>query len=182
MNRSEFLRSLKTQTSDAAVFGTLANLENPAGREPRPEDIRLAAWYSRLTDEDRAFLGDALREAAELAIFGLLCIVDGVASIEDGDQKGRIEIRHSRDGVAKRLSGPSSGLLHDQFNSLCRESLPVPPSHNPARRYEVGTVRELRQKQTAADGLDVHAVGQQTADSNDSAPAIALPRQEHRKL
>ena len=39
MTRAEFIEALKIQTSDAAVFGTTANLERPPGRKPREQDV-----------------------------------------------------------------------------------------------------------------------------------------------
>ena len=62
-------------------------------------------------------LAEALKDAAEGAIFGLLCVLDGVRVIEDAPDKGGFELYYVK--VDKRvLLNPSGDELHDIFQSM----------------------------------------------------------------
>ncbi len=87
MTTHEFIAALKVQTSDAAVSGTKANFERPPGRRPREKDVALSRWYLALSAEVRASVDIAIREAAELAVFSFLCVLDSVSAIENGPEK-----------------------------------------------------------------------------------------------
>ncbi|MGA2047432.1 MAG: hypothetical protein ABSG96_07055 [Terracidiphilus sp.] len=183
MTVSEFVRALKIQTSDAAVFGTTATLNHPPGRKPSERDIRLSEWYRDLADSDRKSVTAAMSEAAELAVFSFLCVLDGVSAIEGVPEKGELRLIYAQDGKEVLLNDPAHELLHDTYNSLCRASDPLPPDCAEGRAYEVASNGQLRAKQTRGDGLDLHVMASNQIGSADSeAPAIALPKNEHRKL
>jgi hypothetical protein len=182
MTRSEFIKALKRQTSDAALFGTISNLERAPGREPRERDVALSAWYRNLDDSNRERVKQACHEAAELAIFSFLCILDGVSAIEDGPEKGELRLNFVREGRQIPLNDLSEGLMHDSFNTLCREVTPLFPECSQARMHEVDSVELLRRSQTSRDGMDLHAVAPDNRIAASDAPAIALPKNEHRKL
>lgn len=182
MTRSEFLKALKVQTSDAAIFGTKANFERPPGRRPREQDLKLSDWYRNLSESDRVLVDASMREAAELAIFSLLCVLDGVSAIEDGHDKGDLILHYLKDGEKLLLNDPQAEFLHDGYNRLCQESSPIPPERLEGRAYEVGVAPRLRQHQTSHDGLDLHSFPVGTSKPSSDGSAIALPKNEHRKL
>jgi hypothetical protein len=84
MTKEEFVEVVKLQASDSAVSGTIKTLTRPAGRNPAERLVRLSRWYKLLSNCDQEMLGEALREAAETAVFGLLCVLDGVRALETG--------------------------------------------------------------------------------------------------
>lgn len=176
MTRLEFIQNFKKQTSDAATFGTIANLEKPTGREPSAKDIDLSNWYCTLTEGDRAVVREIIREAAQLATFNALCLLDGVSAVANGIEEGELELRYVKPGENILLNGPSDELLHDGYNALCRSSEPAILASPSGRAYEVGQIDHLRRKQIPGDGLDIHAI------PSGSEVAIALPKHEHRKL
>ena len=181
MTRSDFVQSLKIQTSDAAVYGTVSNLIKAPGRKPRDRDVALAKWYAGLPENDRSFLRIALQEAAELAVFNVLCVLDGVSTIEDGPDKGELKLQYLGKEQSLLLNDANQELLHDIFNLFCREQEPylhLPEEHN---MYAVGSVKDLKMKQTVSDGLDLHVVESGKCSQPDE-PAIALPKNEHRKV
>jgi hypothetical protein len=183
VTKSEFVQALKIQTSDAAVFGTAANLERPPGRRPREQDAVLSQWYGKLGISDREAVNAAMREAAELAVFSFLCVLDGVSAIEDGLVKGELRLTYAKDGEELLLNDPAEGLLHDAYNALCRKCDPLPPTRSEARLYEVSPANQLRSTQTSGDGMDFHLVSPDgTSTPLSESPAIALPKNEHRKL
>lgn len=137
MTSDEFINALKVQTSDAAVFGTAANLERPPGRRPREKDVTLSKWYVGLSDTDRLFVQAAMREAAELAVFSFLGVLDGVSAIENGPEKGELRLLYTKNGVEQLLNNPAQEFLHDSYNALCQTSDPIIPKRAEGRAYEV---------------------------------------------
>lgn len=183
MTVSEFVRNLKIQTSDAAVFGTKAILEHPPGRKPRERDLMLSQWYGHLSDSDRVLVSAAMREAAELAVFSFLCILDGVSTIETGPEKGDLRLSYIKDGSELLSNDPTEEFLHDSYNYLCQTTDPLPPERSHARLYEVGSVEDLRASQVSGDGMYLHLVSPEgSRPPLPETPAIALPKNEHRKL
>jgi len=183
MTTTEFVQALKIQTSDAAIFGTIQNLEHPPGRKPRERDVMLSRWYKNLSESDRRLANAAMQEAAELAVFSFLCILDGVSAIENGHEKGDLHLTYVKGGEELLLNNPAEGCLHDEYNALCQSSDPLPPERLAVQPYEVSSVDHLRSGQSSADGLDLHAVAPEESRLPPSdATAMALPKNEHRKL
>lgn len=135
MTRSEFVKALKVQTSDAALFGTKANLVRPPGRKPRERDVRMSEWYRNLPDSDRASVDAAMQEAAELAVFSFLCVLDGVSAIENGPEKGTLMLHYVKRGEDLLLNDPADQFLHDTYNALCQGSSPIPAQRSPSPRH-----------------------------------------------
>jgi hypothetical protein len=119
MNADEFVAVVKMQASDSAVEGTIKTLKQPAGRKPAEKLVQLSEWYNQLAPRDQAMLGEALREAAEAAIFGFFCILDGVRPAEDDANKGVLELHFLKSGERTRLNEPDQEELHNIFNGLC---------------------------------------------------------------
>ncbi len=122
MTIDEFIVALKIQTSDAAVSGTIANLEKPPGRKPRERDLILSKWYVQLSESDREMVRLAMRKAAELAIFSFLCVLDGVSVIENGPDQGDLKLTYNKRGEELLLNNPAREFLHDLYNALCQSS------------------------------------------------------------
>lgn len=121
-------------------------------------------------------------EAAELAVFSFLCILDGVSAVESEPEKGELRLQYVRDGEVLRLKDAVDGLLHDTYNAVCHELPPAPSQRSEGRLYEVRSVSKLRKHQTYTDAMDLHVVSTTTQTAVENAPAISLPKNEHRKL
>ena len=67
-------------------------------------------------------LRSALHHAAESAIFGLFCILDGVRTIESTSDKGDLELFFVKEDQRILLNDPHKEELHNLFNALCMES------------------------------------------------------------
>jgi hypothetical protein len=144
MTADEFVDALKTQTSDAAIFGTISNLERPPGRRPTERDVVLSNWYHNLPEDDQRMLKAAITEAAELAVFSFLTILDGVSTIENGPDKGNLYLIYDKESQEILLNDPSREYLHDAFNYRCQTSEPLTPELPDGRVYEVGPASSLR--------------------------------------
>ena len=183
MTQDEFTKAIKTQTSDAATFGVRSCLERPPGRRPSERDRELSRWYKDLVASDQTLVMAVAQEAAELAIFSFLCVLDGVSAIENGPEKGKLKLTYEKDGSVVTLNNAEKDFLHDSYNDLCQNHSLAAPQRSENRLYEVGSAEHLRQGQTQSDAMDLHSVSSRdNREASSEAPSIALPKNEHRKL
>jgi hypothetical protein len=117
MDAERFVTALKTQASDESANGLTRNLRQPPGRRPSARSLRLSAWFRQFSPSDQAVITELMGLAAEGAIFGTLCILDGVRVIEDGPEKGEFEVYYIKQGQRTLLNGPDI-CLHDLYQSL----------------------------------------------------------------
>jgi hypothetical protein len=124
-----------------------------------------------------------MREAVELAVFSFLCVLDGVSAIEDEPEKGVLTLRYIKRDEDLLLNDPADEFLHDTYNALCQGSSPIPAQRSEPRLYEVGPTSQLRGHQTSSDAMDLHSMSPEANKPPQAeTPAIALPKNEHRKL
>lgn len=189
MTSEEFVKAVKAQTSDASVEGTIRSFKHPPGRKPSERLRMLSNWYNQLAEEDQNMLREALREAAEMAVFEFFCVLDGVSAIEDTPDKGELAIRYSKAGVSNLLNDPRGQELHNLFNALC----PIGPESQGRKSevapYESSSAADLKSALKSADEFDIHHIPdkysslQRVKDYDPNvAPAIAVPKAEHRQI
>src|SRR5215813_8856608 len=94
MDGQQFVDAVRVAVRDSAVSGTLALLQQPPGRRPSAALRNNAAWYASLSESDRDRLASIMQEVVDQAVFGLLCVIDGVRAIEDGPTKGTFELTY----------------------------------------------------------------------------------------
>lgn len=189
MTIEEFIKTAKIQTSDAAVEETISNLEQPAGRSPSEKAVRLSEWYKQLAGTDQQMLKDILREAAEAAIFGFFCILDGVRVIENTPEKGELNLHFVKGAERVLLNDPNEEELHNLFNSACAETAAGPGTKTKVAAYQTGQSSSLKSEIQIGDRLDIHHVPVKHVASKTiagyeaaKAPAILLPGNEHRNI
>src|SRR2546427_7081956 len=117
MDAEEFVTALKLYVSDSEATNLAANLRQPPGRRPHATLVRLSTWFNQLVSEDQSFVTELIRAGAEGAIFGVLCVLDGVRAVEDGPEKGTFELYYVKNGERILLSPPNDSF-HDLFQSL----------------------------------------------------------------
>jgi hypothetical protein len=114
MNSHDFVEALKLYVRDAAIEDTIANLKSPPGRRVSPEERARSDWYNCLSDTQAAHVNGVVASAVHEALFGLLAVLDGVRTIDDGT--GRFELAY----VANQrvpLNDPQAIGLHDLLNA-----------------------------------------------------------------
>lgn len=119
MTPEMFVAALKTEVFDATVESTVRQLtDGPPGRASQPRATAISAWYRSLGDQDREMLREVIRDAAHSAIFGVLCVLDGVRVV-DNPPHVELTLEATRDGHAVTLaSADSAAELHDEFNAV----------------------------------------------------------------
>lgn len=98
-------------------------LERPAGRKPEQSVVELSEWYYSLSDADREKLMEAVQHAVHASIFTFLCVLDGVSTIEDTQNKGELELHYVRDGVRILLNDREEECLHDIYQGEVYEEV-----------------------------------------------------------
>jgi hypothetical protein len=114
MEGQEFVNAIKLAVRDAAISGALSLLERPPGRQPSASLLENADWYASLSESERQKLLNIIQGAVDQAVFGFLCVIDGVRAIEDGAEKGRLELRHINEKETL-LNPPEGAMLHDLY-------------------------------------------------------------------
>jgi hypothetical protein len=112
MDSKEFVDVLKIVVRDAAALGEISALNKPPGRKPTAELMERSAWYHSLQDNEKRILSSIIIGVADRAVFGFLCVLDGDRQIEDGPDKGRLELRYVKDSSVW-LNSPEDDVLHE---------------------------------------------------------------------
>ena len=112
MDSRQFINALRVVVRDGAVSEELNVLKNPPGRRP-PENLKEnSAWYNTLDDEQKQIVAAILQDVANRAVFGVLCVLDGVRVIETDSDKGKLELRYVKNGSVL-LNPPDGEMLHE---------------------------------------------------------------------
>jgi hypothetical protein len=112
MTPDDFVRALETSCSDGAVDDCVSSFIKPSGRKPRQSLAQLSQWFTSLSASEREFVVRAMGEAADATLFGVLCVIDGVRSVEPIGEKSEFKLTATRDGVESIIS-PNDTFLHD---------------------------------------------------------------------
>jgi len=121
MTPEEFVEAIRTAVHESAISGTESSLLGPQGRRPAAGDVELSRWYCELSSEDRVHVNTVIRHSVHSAVFGFLCVFDGVRAIE-AESKGRLELVYVKDND-RRVLNSESELLHDIYQSLVYEEV-----------------------------------------------------------
>ena len=112
MNAEEFLDAIRIVVRDGAVLEVLSVSANPPGRKPSEELIARSFWFNSLDDDQKKIVSEIVQDSVNRAIFGFLCVFDGVRAIENTSEKGKLELRYVKD--TSTLLNPADGImLHD---------------------------------------------------------------------
>jgi len=115
MDAREFIAKIKKAVRDSAIDETIRVLQLPPGRRPAQELLKQANWYRALSPEDQRMLSQVIANAVNRAMFGFLCVLDGVRFIEDDEKKGDFQLNYIKNG-SKLLNGPDAPMLYELFN------------------------------------------------------------------
>ena len=116
LNSESFIQAIKAYVREVAVENTVNAVANPPGRRPSKESREIADWYSGLPAHQKEIIGQIIREAVDDALFGLLCVLDGVRAIEDTHSSGWLELHYVSETGRTLLNNPRTDYLHDIYN------------------------------------------------------------------
>jgi hypothetical protein len=112
MDSRQFIDLLRVAVRDGAASEVMTVRQKPPGMRPSEDLVNRSNWYNSLDDDQRRILSSIVLDAANRAVFGFLCVIDGVRAIENEGEKGRLELRHVKNGSVL-LNPPEGTMLHD---------------------------------------------------------------------
>ena len=113
MTSEQFVERMFENAVTSGVQACVRRLQKPSGRSPHPSKVEESEWFNHLPATDKAFVQRCMARAAEMALFSVLTILDGVSSVENIGPKGEFKLYFEKDGNSTLLN-PSTGLmLHD---------------------------------------------------------------------
>jgi hypothetical protein len=113
MNASEFVDIVNKTVRHAAVVSVISVVRDPPGQRPAQGLVELSEWYSGLDASSQAMVERILDMVSSQAVFGFLCILDGVQQVEGKGPKGHFELHFIKEGRADLLNDPAGEMLHD---------------------------------------------------------------------
>jgi hypothetical protein len=120
MTAEQLIKDIKIYLSDGCIQDVLEELVTPTSQSPTSKEVSLSIWYNQLNDSQKDFIHYIIKESIENSIFGFLCILDGVRSIEDADKKGEkgdLELYYVKGQQRILLNNSDNEFLHDIFKS-----------------------------------------------------------------
>ena len=110
MQPDEFVESIKEAVWKSAVKSVEANLIDPPGRFPQKNWVDMSNWYKSLASDDKKMLLQVLDKTAFMAVFGFLCVLDNVRTIEEYGPKGEFKLYFEKNGEKSLLTIPNDPL------------------------------------------------------------------------
>lgn len=118
MDQATFVKLARQHCAEAAADGVIAQLQSPSGRRPPQEKLERSAWYASLTADDERHLKAVVEEAAIASLFGVLCVLDGARSIEDGPDRGHLVLSYSKDLQETTLASSAIDMPANPLHEL----------------------------------------------------------------
>ncbi len=118
MNGNEFVEAVKSHVRDVAVEDTIEFIKRPPGRKPRKKHVELSNWYNGLSEGDRNMVARMMEEAVDSSLFGLFCVIDGVRTIEESEEKTNFQLFGFKDDEQTLINNEDDESLHDIYNTL----------------------------------------------------------------
>lgn len=116
MTTETFIDVVKEVVRDASVDSVETLLRHVPGRSPDKRLVALSAWHTALSDTDKQMVTQVIKEAVDEAVFGFLCVLDGVSVVEP--DSGDFEVRYIRKGEGVVLTpNEEADYLHDLYKA-----------------------------------------------------------------
>jgi len=112
MDAQAFVTAIKEVVINESVRSVQENLYHPPGRKPSEVLRTQSEWYNKLNNNDKQILIQIITESIDTAVFGFLCVLDGVRAIENGE-KGKFKLYYEKAGEQTFLNDDHSEMLHD---------------------------------------------------------------------
>lgn len=118
MTKYEFIEKIRKVVRDSSIEDMRHVLTKSVGRKPAKELVIASNWYNMLNDEAKDIVNRIIEMSIDNAVFGLLCVLDGVRVIEDPDTRGNLKLSYINNDEETSLNEFEDGdFLHEIYNS-----------------------------------------------------------------
>lgn len=115
MEKEEFVTGIKKAVSDTMVDDIKYTFEN-IKLDNFPKKKEMANWFNHLGFAEKEIVINLIKEVSEKSIFGTLCVLDGVRTIEDAEDKGSFELYFIKDDKRTLINTEKGEYLHELFD------------------------------------------------------------------
>ena len=122
MNADEFVIGICEAVYNSSVEELEDVLNEGSSVQENGPIAEARKWYLELSLTERQNLRVIMSEVAHSAVFGFLCVLDGVRAIEDSEEKGELQLAYVKAGKKQLLNGPGKDELHDIFLAATRNT------------------------------------------------------------
>ena len=95
--------------------GVLKQLEEPSGRNPEARRLKLSDWFNSLDESTAERVKDVIEESVDAAVFGFLCVLDGVRAISNEPDVSLKLMVVTPSEDPHLLNDPNNEELHDLY-------------------------------------------------------------------
>lgn len=118
MNDQEFVDAIKEHVFDSAIEGVMSQIISPSGTKPSVTLLKLNNWFHEQDEETQSRIRQCIKAGAHSALFGMLCVLDGVRLIHEDLRNGQLRLVLRTDTQEIVLSDNQEfSELHDIFNA-----------------------------------------------------------------
>ena len=119
MNQEEFIKLLKRDVTKAGAEDVIENLIAPVGRKPSEKLLKMSNFYNSMDGTNKKIINEIIYEAIDTGIFGFLCLIDGVRSVNMNGEENHLKLTFINDDTGKEviLNNPNEDFLHDIYNA-----------------------------------------------------------------
>lgn len=118
MDQIEFIKSIKEVVTESTTHSIEEAITNPPGKVVEETLIDLAKWFRSLSEKEKNMIRMIIKYSADDAVFGFLCVLDGVRAIEDSYYKGKLLLFYERKDERVLINNPDQEELHNIYNGL----------------------------------------------------------------
>lgn len=115
MTGEEFTRRIRQAVYESSIEGVVGLLRSPSGRRPSQTLLALSQWFNQLPAAEQERIRATIQLAVRQAVIGMLTVLDGVRSISDAGERGKLELRYNTEEKSILLNDPAGKPLHDYF-------------------------------------------------------------------
>ena len=113
LDKNEFVEAINIVVHQSNISALRSLLDKPPGRKPREELISLSSWFKGLSATDQDMVMKVANVASRHATFEFLCVLDGVTVIEDGRDKGELNLYYKKGSKKVLINDQEDHFLHD---------------------------------------------------------------------
>ncbi len=116
MTTETFIDVVREVVRNASINSVESLLHHVPGRSPDQRLVAFSAWHTALAEPDQLMITQVIEQAVDDALFGFLCVLDGVRVVES--ESGEFELFYRRKGKRVVLSpNEEAGYLHDLYKA-----------------------------------------------------------------
>lgn len=114
MDARDFVHVIEKVVTESSLRSIEEIVTTPPGKSPSKDLISLSIWFNDLPEDQKENVRRVMKRSVDEAVFGFLCVLDGVRAIEGRSDKGKLLLYYEREGDRKLLNGADE-LLHDMY-------------------------------------------------------------------